>query len=129
MSIYRRDEINPEWEPSPWPMDTQTANKQELGFHQRAHKPICWQPVPWNAFPERGVCGCTKEWLASVDVAFHATHDAEDLLLIDNVWFGWPDPPRWGLASRPSNQAKAAWTHWGHFPDIPVAWIVPDAAH
>jgi hypothetical protein len=51
--------------------------------------------------------------------------DGEDLLLIRNIWFGFPDPPEWGLASRPTGMSDADWKHWGHFPDIPEAWVLP----
>lgn len=120
MSIYIPDDIHPEWEPAPWPMKPVAADKQELGFHRRAQ-----MAIKWNAIPEHGVFGHVKDWLLSVDAAFYATTDEEDLLLIDNTWFGWPDPPRWGLASRPLGQHQTAWQSWGHFPAFPTAWDVP----
>jgi hypothetical protein len=126
MSIYNCDEIDPEWEPSPWPMGAKAADQQEIGFHERATKPISWKQIPWNSFPDEGIFGHTREWLSSVDAAFYATIDAEDLLLIDNVWFGWPDPPRWGLASRPNGNNNGKWTQWGHFPELPQSWDVPE---
>lgn len=125
MSIYRRDEILPEWEPAPWSLDAAAADNQERGFHARGQMPISWQPIPWNDFPDEGVFGHTKDWLSSVDAAFFATLGDEDLLLIDNRWAGWPDPPRWGLASRPHGQHDLPWDRWGHFPDLPTAWTVP----
>ena len=129
MSIYGRDEIDPEWEPAPWPMDPDAAAKQELGFHARAQIAIDWQPIPWDPFPEDGLLGHTREWFSSADVSFYAVHDGEDLILIDNVWSGFPDPPRWGLATRPSGHEHKSWTRWGHFRDIPQAWRVPFEAN
>jgi hypothetical protein len=125
MNIYRRDDILPEWEPAPWPMRASKANEQERGFHALAQLPIQWIPIPWKTFPDDGIFGHGKDWLSSVDAAFYATFDDEDLLLIDNTWSGWPDPPRWGLASRPHGQNDLEWNRWGHFPDLPVAWSVP----
>jgi len=55
------------------------------------------------------------------------TFDDEDLILIRNAWFGFPDPPEWGLASRPTVNAEAKWKMWGHFRDLPAAWLIPDA--
>ena len=128
MAIYKRDEVLPDWEPSPWPMVTDAAEAQELGFHKRAQMPIGWEPIPWKSFPEQGIFGHAKDWLSSVDAAYFASFGGEDLLLIDNTWFGWPDPPRWGLASRPCGRHDRQWDRWGHFPDLPAAWHVPTEA-
>lgn len=125
MSIYRRDEILPEWEPAPWPMEPVAADEQERGFHKRAQMPIQWQPIPWKTFPDERIFSHTKDWLSSVDAAYYASLGNEDFLLIDNTWSGWPDPPRWGLASRPSDQNDLQWDRWGHFPELPPAWHVP----
>jgi len=125
MSIYRRDSILPEWEPVPWEMDADAADEQERGFHKRAQMAIQWQAIPWKSFPSAGIFGHQRDWLSSVDAAFFATAGEEDLLLIDNTWSGWPDPPRWGLASRPSGQNDFPWQRWGHFPDLPPAWNIP----
>ena len=126
MSIYDRDEINPQWEPSPWPMNAKACDMQELGFQERATKPIKWDRIAWNAFPEKGIFGQSREWLASAEAECFATFDSEDLLLIENTWSGWPDPPRYGLASRPTDQPDAQWTKWGNFREIPAKWTVPE---
>ncbi|MDB5705843.1 MAG: hypothetical protein JWN66_2959 [Sphingomonas bacterium] len=127
MSLYRRDAISPEWEPAPWPMGRKAADEQERGFHERAIKPVAWQPIPWRSFPTEGLFGHDKDWFLSADVAFFASVDGEDLLLIQNLWFGWPDPPEWGLVSRPTSGSDVNWRHWGHFPEPPAAWEVPIA--
>ena len=124
MSIYRRDEKLPEWEPVPWSSKGLKADEQEAGFHVRAITQIKWSLIPFRKFPEEGVFGFNKEWLIERDDAFFATIGGEDLLLIDNTWFGWPDPPRWGLATRPSGRNELAWSHWGHFADLPQQWKV-----
>jgi len=122
MSIYCRDEVSPEWEPSPWPIDAEAADEQERGFHQRAQMFIGWAVIPWRDFPPEGLFGHEKDRLASSDVAYFASIDAEDFFLVDNTWHGFPDPPRWGLISCRDGQ----WKHWGHFPKLPSAWDVPD---
>jgi hypothetical protein len=128
MSIYHRDDILPEWEPAPWPMGAEAADEQEQGFHHRAQMLIIWEAIPWKTFPADGIFGHQKDWLTGVDAAFFATHGDEDLLLIDNTWSGWPDPPRWGLASRPHGHNNMQWARWGHFPDLPSAWQLPREA-
>ena len=125
MSIYRRDEVFPEWEPIPWGLAADLADEQERGFHQRALKMIAWQVVPYKAFPGEGIFGKQRAWFAEHEIDFYASVEAEDLVLIRNPWHGFPDPPEWGLASRPSGRGDLKWASWGHFPDIPKAWLVP----
>ncbi|MDG2535583.1 hypothetical protein P6144_18120 [Sphingomonas sp. HITSZ_GF] len=123
MSIYRRDHVLPEWEPIPWDMRGKAADAQERGFHARATKEIEWTRVPVLDFPAEGVLGHDRDWFRSREVDFYAVQDGEELILWDNVWFGFPDPPRWGLASRAG--AGEEWVSWGHFPDLPACWSVP----
>lgn len=127
MSIYRRYDELPEWEPHPWDMQGAAVDTQELGFHERAIKPISWMRVSWNEFPLSGIFGHDREWFSSNDIAFYATFDSEDLILIQNIWHGFPDPPEWGLASRPADEINVPWSHWGHFPDLPGIWEMPEA--
>jgi hypothetical protein len=125
MSIYRRDEVFPEWEPMPWGLGEAEADQQEIGFHARALKPILWIPAPWKSFPKSGIFGHERDWFVSNDIAFYSTFDDEDLILIRNTWHSFPDPPEWGLASRPEGKAGTVWAMWGHFPELPRAWQVP----
>ncbi|MBN3726007.1 hypothetical protein [Burkholderia sp. Ac-20379] len=127
MNLYRRDDVFPAWEPIPWNMTGAAVDAQELGFHVRARKPIHWTCTPWHDFPQSGIFGRDREWFSSNDIAFYATFEGEELILIQNTWHGFPDPPEWGLASRPAGQAEASWSQWGHFPDLPTAWVMPEA--
>ncbi|MEP2102487.1 MAG: hypothetical protein ABJP02_00275 [Parasphingorhabdus sp.] len=126
MAIYKRDAVLPDWEPMPWTMASKDADKQEQGFHERAMKPTVWQKIRWNRVPEGGIFGHSADLLRSKDVSWFTSFEEEDYILIDNTWFGFPDPPRWGLASRRSGQDTLPWQHWGHFPDVPLAWILKD---
>lgn len=123
MAIYRRDPYLPEWEPIPWKLAGEEADAQEHGFHERALKPLVWTRVDWKNFPPDGIFGYDRDWFVSNDIAYVATFGDEDLVLIDNTWAGFPDPPRWGLASRATG--AEVWQMWGHFPDLPNAWTVP----
>jgi len=105
MSIYRRGQITPEWEPDPWDVAASIADAQELEFHKRAMMPIKWKPIPWMSFPSDGIFGHQKDWFLSGEVGFIASLGGEDLLLVENHWSGGPDPPQWGLASRPSGRS------------------------
>jgi hypothetical protein len=128
MSLYNRDPYNPEWEPIPWNASEDVAAEQERGFHQRAKAAIAWKLVPLDDFPIEGIFGRPREWFRSNDIVFFASHAGEDLVLIQNTWSGWPDPPEWGLASRPSGMSDAEWIHWGHFPRLPARWTLPKSA-
>ena len=127
MGIYRRDDVFPEWEPIPWNARGPHVDVQESGFYERAMKPLVWTKVDWKNFPEEGIFGHDRDWFIGHDVAYLTTHENESLLLIRNAWFGFPDPPEWGLVSRPLGVDQARWQAWGHFPDLPAAWRVPEA--
>lgn len=64
------------------------------------------------------------DWARRTGTGFIADNEAETLYLIDRDWFGWPDPPRWGLASR--NKANDSWSLWGSFDDLPATWRFVD---
>ncbi|QDT72020.1 hypothetical protein I41_11850 [Lacipirellula limnantheis] len=126
ISINKRDGALPEWEPIPWNAVGPQVDEQEKGFHQRALKPLVWTKVDWNEFPEDGIFGRDRDWFVDNDISYATTFDDEDLILIQNTYFGFPDPPEWGLASRPTGNAEARWEWWGLFPDLPAAWVVPE---
>jgi hypothetical protein len=125
LSIYRRDDVFPEWEPIPWDAHGRDVDAQENGFHQRALKPLRWNKVDWMNFPAEGIFGHDKDWFIRNDIAYVTIFDGEDLILIRNTWFGFPDPPEWGLASRAAGSIDTKWLRWGHFPDLPLGWSVP----
>ena len=126
MNIFKRSDVDPDWEPVPWWTNGKGADEQERGFRQRALKPLLWKKIHWDQFPEAGIFGQHRSWLQGKDIERFATIDGEDLFVIDNTWFGFPDPPRWGLVSRPIDQAESAWQHWKHFPVLPESWQLPD---
>lgn len=127
MSIFKRHEVFPEWEPIPWTATGRQVVVQERGFYERSLKPLVWTKVDWKNFPEHGIFGQDRDWFSRHDITHVTTDDGEDLILIDSVYFGFPDPPRWGLASRPAGNRDAEWKAWGHFPRLPSAWQVPGA--
>lgn len=125
MSIYCRDDVNPEWEPDPWDLSGEQVDLQEQGFHERAQKPLVWTRIDFSNFPKTGIFGRDRDWFVAADVNYFTVFDGEDLILIRKVWFGFPDPPEWGLASRSSGHTALDWKMWGYFPKLPVAWVVP----
>lgn len=126
MSSADHYHVNPEWEPIPWDATGPLVEEQRGGFCLRSLKLIIWTKVDWQNFPKSGIFGHDRDWFISHDIAYVATFDHEDLLLIQNIWFGFPDPPEWALASRPAGDSAATWAMWGHFPLLPSLWQVPD---
>lgn len=126
MSIYQRHEVFPEWEPIPWDAKGPGVDEQEKGFHVRSLKPIGWTKIDWRNFPQGGIFRHDRDWFSRNNIAYVATFGGEELLLIQRDWFGFPDPPEWALASRPAGHDLVKWTMWGSFPNLPVAWTVPD---
>ncbi|HEY4199302.1 MAG TPA: hypothetical protein VGM83_01960 [Devosiaceae bacterium] len=124
MGIKDRSQLLSDWEPVPWELAGPAADAQEAGFHQRALKVITWTKTPWQEFPAEGIFGHDRDWFVSNDIRFYATANGEDLILIQLVWHGFPDPPEWGLWSRPAGEA-APWKPWGHVCELPDPWVVP----
>lgn len=122
MSNETHDCIFPKWEPIPWDAPEVVAAAQAKGFEHRSCMPLVWTKLDWENFPEEGIFGKTRDWFISEDVAYVTTFESEDLILFQNLWYGFPDPPEWGLASRAAGNVDAKWEMWGHFPTWPQAW-------
>jgi hypothetical protein len=111
------------WEADPWDAADVIADAQLAGFRQRAAKPIDWASI---RKARSSVFGIERQELIGADVEFYAVHDGEDLLLMQLAWHGFPDPPEWRLASRPSG-SQALWGSWGYFDHLPGLWRVPSS--
>lgn len=110
------------WEADPWDASDKVADAQLAGFCERARKVIVWTPV-LNA--SESLFGLERQKLVGADVAYFATHDGENMLLMQLVWHGFPDPPEWRLATRQS-EIDDPWKSWGYFAAIPRSWQLPD---
>ena len=119
----RKNSASDAWEADPWDATDEVANAQLSGFQNRAVKPIVWSAVRDAASSVFGV-GIQK--LIGSDVEFYASHDGEDMLLMALAWHGFPDPPEWRLATRPSEQPNNEWESWGYFPELPQVWEIPE---
>ena len=124
--MNQRDRVNSasnDWEADPWNASDELANAQLTGFQLRATKPLVWVPIRTSG---PSIFGVDVQELISEDVEFHATHDGEDMLLMQLVWHGFPDPPEWRLATRPRESADPTWASWGYFAHLPPAWKMPE---
>ncbi|MCW4460299.1 hypothetical protein OK349_01150 [Sphingomonas sp. BT-65] len=117
----RMNSASNSWEADPWDASDILADAQLAGFQERATKPIEWASIRKAG---SSVFGIERQKLTSGDVEFYATHDGEDLLLMQLAWHGFPDPPEWRLASRPSG-SDGPWESWGYFDDLPGHWRIP----
>lgn len=106
------------WEADPWDVAEAVAKAQSAGFCERAVKPIIWTPIRMAGFSAFGI---ESAKLIAADVEFIATHDGEDLLLMQLAWHGFPDPPEWRLSSRPCG-STGPWQTWGYFGALPKTW-------
>ena len=109
------------WEADPWDAPDSIADAQRAGFNARAAETIGWTSVR-NAGPS--ALGIEKKKLIGADVEFYATHDGEDMLLMQLAWHGFPDPPEWRLVTR-SIKGDGSWASWGYFANLPENWQLP----
>lgn len=111
------------WEADPWDASDEVAELQLAGFKDRAAKTIAWTSM---VGARQSVFGTDVRELGGFDVEFYATYDGEDMLLMRLTWHGFPDPPEWRLATRPSNRNDLSWATWGYFADLPERWQIPN---
>lgn len=110
-----------EWEADPWDAPDAVANMQLAGFRERAGRSVAWKRVHDATSSTFGV---EKQKLIEAGVVYFASIAGEDMLLIQLDWHGFPNPPEWGLITRPS-ESSDTWRSWGHFAAIPEVWRLP----
>jgi hypothetical protein len=112
------------WEVNPWTLGFFRSRRIKLGFLERAGWPLTWRRAGLEDWPPVSALGDDHDWARKMGTGFVAEFGDETLFLIDRDWFGWPDPPQWGLAS--FDRAGAKWQLWGNSDTLPPAWTVPD---
>lgn len=112
------------WEPIPWNLGFFRSRPLKRGFSERAGLTLVWRKAGGADWPSEEVVGSDFDWARQTGTGYVADGGAETLYLIDRDWFGWPDPPRWGLASR--MKADGEWHIWGSFDEVPSAWSFTD---
>ena len=117
----RMNSASNSWEADPWNASDEIADAQLAGFRERVSKPVDWTSIRKGKGP---IFGIARAKLICGDVEFYATHDGEDMLLMQLAWHGFPDPPEWRLATRPS-ESSGPWASWGYFEDLPENWRIP----
>jgi len=115
------------WEPIPWKLGFLGSRRLKQGFLERSTLPLDWRAATESDWPPVEALGDDFDWARRTGTGFVAERDEENLFLIHRDWFGWPDPPEWGLASR--SKADGSWYLWGSFDAVPENWKVPEVAH
>ncbi|WP_434405745.1 hypothetical protein [Sphingobium sp. DN12] len=111
------------WEANPWKLGFFKARSMKSGYRERIAWPLEWRPAAENDWPPMSELGDDHDWARKMGTGFVAEFGNEILYLIDRDWFGWPDPPQWGLAS--FDRTSETWRLWGNFSDLPINWTVP----
>jgi hypothetical protein len=111
------------WEADPWDASDAIADAQLAGFELRAAKPVRWTTIGRGGDE---IFGIAVRKLAGLDVTFLAEHGGEEMLVMQLLWHGFPDPPEYRLATRPAGQTDVSWSSWGYFDAPPTAWIMPE---
>ena len=82
-----------------------------------------WEKVSPSDLMELGL---SQKQINEAEVELISHGQGEVLLLINRLWFGFPDPPQFGLISKKSNNPDATWLRWGSFWDPPDVWTLPE---
>jgi hypothetical protein len=112
------------WEPIPWNSGFFRGRPSKHGFIERAQWSLVWRKAEEADWPPSEAVKADLDWPRRTGTGFVSDSETETLYLIDRDWFGWPDPPRWGLASRA--KVDGTWHLWGSFDDIPPTWRFVD---
>jgi hypothetical protein len=111
------------WEPIPWQLGFFASRKAKKGFVDRRKLSLEFVPADQEWPPESALAD-DFDFARHTGTGFVAETDDEKFFLIHRDWFGWPDPPEWGLVSQ--SKADGSWHRWGSFSDIPPSWSVPE---
>jgi hypothetical protein len=114
------------WEPIPWPLGFFGARKAKKGFLERAKLALEFSPGT-NEWPPEDAFAGDFDFARRTGTGFVAETDDEKFFLIHRDWFGWPDPPEWGLVSQ--SKSDGSWNRWGSFDDLPASWNVPEITY
>ncbi|MGI4733483.1 MAG: hypothetical protein ACRYFW_17320 [Janthinobacterium lividum] len=115
------------WEPIPWKLSFLRSRWIKRAFRERTQLALDWRPAVEADWPPEEVLSDDLDWVRKTGTGFVADRGNERLFLFNRDWFGWPDPPEWGLASVGNFDGK--WHLWGSFDTLPETWKVPELVH
>ena len=111
------------WEPIPWKLGFFASRKAKKGFAERAKLSLSWTPADAE-WPPASALADDLDFARQTGTGFVAENDGEKFFLIQRDWFGFPDPPEWGLVSQ--SKTDGTWHRWGSFDDLPANWKVSE---
>ena len=105
------------------------ALAKRLGFTmgRSASSPDSWPAVTWRPaltedWPPTELVQNDLDWMRKTGTGYVSEFNGKRWFLFDRDWFGWPDPPEWGLAS---HEAEEGWRFFDDFDLLPENWVVP----
>ena len=85
-----------------------------------------WRPAATKDWPPTELVEGDLDWMRKTGTGYVSEFDGKKWFLFDRDWFGWPDPPEWGLASY---QASEGWRFFDDFDVLPEGWTVPKVSN
>jgi hypothetical protein len=82
-----------------------------------------WRPATIEDWPPSDLLQGDLDWMRKTGTGYVSEFHGKRWFLFDRDWFGWPDPPEWGLASYEA--AGEGWQFFDDFDVLPKNWIVP----
>ena len=105
------------------------ALAKRLGFKtgRSATSPASWPAATWRPaatedWPQTDLLEGDLDWMRKVGTGYVSEFNGKMWFLFHRDWFGWPDPPEWGLASYKANEG---WRFFDDFDVLPGNWTVP----
>ena len=83
-----------------------------------------WRPAVTEDWPPTEKLPGDLDWMRKTGTGYVSEFNGKRWFLFDRDWFGWPDPPEWGLASYATGEG---WRFFDDFDVLPDTWIVPKA--
>ncbi|GAB5482370.1 MAG: hypothetical protein Pars92KO_21270 [Parasphingorhabdus sp.] len=111
------------WEPIPWTFGFFSARRAKKAFLERANLSLNWSKAK-DDWPPAGELFDDADFAVKAGVGYVAETESEKLFLFHRDWFGFPDPPEWGLVSQ--TKIDGSWKPLGSFEPLPATWKVPE---
>jgi hypothetical protein len=87
---------------------------------------VSWRPATTEDWPPTKLLQGDLDWMRRTGTGYVSEFDGKRWFLFDRDWFGWPDPPEWGLASY---EPSRGWRFFDDFDVLPENWIVPKVSN
>lgn len=104
------------------------VRKQKANFLNCVRKSLIWQKFSFKKFERTGLWGKEASDFRQFDLEYISEDGNRKFMLMENVWFGFPDPPEWRLAFSDKSDLSE-WQECGYFYNMPESWSFPEGEH